>query len=102
MRHSKLSNNPNALHEEGKPNSIELIEDISSKKAKKINNMNIIYLNVPVKEKIKKDEIDIKDENNINNINTSSNKENTQKIDEDSIHSYNSYKKKKNSINQKF
>ena len=52
MRHSKLSNNPNALHEEGKPNSIELIEDITSKKNKKNKN---VYLSDSAEEKIKKD-----------------------------------------------
>ena len=99
MKHSKLSNNPNALHEEGKPNSIELIEDITSKKTKKINNKNKIYMSDSAEDKINND--DIKDENNINNINTSSNEEDIEKIDDDSIHSYNSHKKKENSINQK-
>ena len=86
MKHSKLSNNPNALHEEGKPNSIELIEDITSKKVKKNKN---IYLSDSAEEKIKKDEIDINEENNINNIQTNSNEDDIEKIDEESVHSYN-------------
>ena len=94
MRHSKLSNNPNALHEEGKPNSIELIEDITSKKVKKNKN---IYLSDSAEEKIKKDEIDINEENNINNIHTNSNEDDIEKIDEESVHSSNTYKKKERS-----
>ena len=94
MRHSKLSNNPNALHEEGKPNSIELIEDITSKKVKKNKN---IYLSDSAEEKIKKDEIDINEENNINNIHTNSNEDDIEKIDEESVHSNNTYKKKESS-----
>ena len=98
IRHSKLSNNPNVLHEEGKVDSIELVEDGFNKNVPNNNNNNQnIYESI--QEKIKNDNI-IKDENNIYNEHT--NDDNIEKIDEESINSNNSYVRRESYINKSY
>ena len=96
IRHSKLSNNPNVLHEEGKVDSIELVEDGFNKNVPNNNNQNIYE---SIQEKIKNDNI-IKDENNIYNEHT--NDDNIEKIDEESINSNNSYVRRESYINKSY
>ena len=97
IRHSKLSNNPNVLHEEGKVDSIELVEDGFNKNVPNNNNNQNIYGSI--QEKIKNDNI-IKDENNIYNEHT--NDDNIEKIDEESINSNNSYVRRESYINKSY
>ena len=96
IRHSKLPNNPNVLHEEGKVDSIELVEDGFNKNVPNNINQNIYE---SIQEKIKNDNI-IKDENNIYNEHT--NDDNIEKIDEESINSNNSYVRRESYINKSY
>lgn len=95
VKHSKLSNNPNYINDQGKVDSIELVDDNYHNKGQKNNDNHLFNSDLEMKKK----NDNINEENNINNVNTY--EDNIEKIDEESLPN-DSYIRKNSSINKSY